>query len=186
MKVWPRTAAGLLGTALVLYPLALVRVTYVTSSIAIAAAALLLIASFWGSWAVTAAAIAALVLEYTAALLSDSGRIDLMAPVIGVTLVVYVELIDLVATTKPKVSLHATVLWGRAAFILRAAAAGGAAAMLALAGGLAVRGGHAVLLIIAATSVLGAFATAAGLATGALSADGNRSDGPGPLEQRRP
>jgi hypothetical protein len=175
MKLSPKIAAVLLGAALALYPLALVRVTYLTGSLAIAAFALLSIASLLGSWAVTGAGMAAFVLEYTTALLSDGGEIDLMAPVIGVAVVLFFELIDLVAATKPKVSLRASVVWARGAFGLRAAAVGGAAATLALAGGLAVRGGRGLLLVVAAACVLGAFAIAAGLAKGALSADPNDS-----------
>jgi hypothetical protein len=175
MKVWPRVAALLLGAALALYPLALVQVTYLTGSLAVGAFALLSIASLSASWAVTGAGMAAFVLEYTTALFSAGGEIDLMAPVIGVAVLVFVELVDLVAATKPKVSLGASVLWARGAFILRAAGVGGAAAALALAGGLAVRGGQGAPLVVAAACVLGAFAVAAGLAQGALSADPNDS-----------
>ncbi|MDQ4028078.1 MAG: hypothetical protein M3214_08535 [Actinomycetota bacterium] len=175
MKVWLRAAAVLLGAALALYPLALVGVTYVTGSLAVAAFALLSIASLSGSWAISGAGMAAFVLEYTTALLSAGGEIDLMAPVIGIAVFVFVELVDLVAATKPKASLSASVLWARGAFILRAAVGGGAAATLALAGGLIVRGGQGVLLVVAAACALGTFAIAAGLARGALSADPNDS-----------
>lgn len=174
MKAWSRVAALLLGAALALYPLALVRVTYVTGSLAVAAIALLSIASLSASWAVTGAGMAAFVLEYTTALIS-AGEIDLMAPVIGVAVVVFVELVDLVAATKPRVALRSSVLWARGAFVLRATGVGGAAATLALVGGLAVRGGQGVLLVVAAACALGAFAIAAGLAQGALSPGGNDS-----------
>jgi hypothetical protein len=175
MKVWPRVAAILLGTALVLYPLALVGVTYATASLAIAAFILLSIASLSGSWAVTGAGMAAFVFEYTTALLSGGGEIDVMAPVVGVAVLPFVELIDLAAATKPKVLLSASVVWARGAVVVGAAAVGGAAATLALAGGLVVRGGQGLLLGVAAACVLAAFAIAAGLAKGAVSADTNES-----------
>jgi len=169
MKAWSRIAAALMGTALVLYPLSLGRVTYVTGALAVAAFALLSLGTLSGSWSVVGAGMAAFVTEYTAVLLLVGGEIDVMAPVVGIAALTFVELMDLVGSTTPKVSLNASVAWARGAFAARTAAAGGVAATLALAGGVAVRGNPGLLLVIAAVCVLGAFAIAAGLATGALS-----------------
>jgi hypothetical protein len=168
MKPAARTAAALTGTALALYPLTIVRMTHVTGLFAIAALTLLGIASWTGWWAFAGAGAGAFVLEYAAALLSRPGHIDVIAPVVGLMLLVLVELVDLVGATTPRVYISNAVFRARGAFLLGALVAGGTAAGAALIAGLVVRGQHVVLLTVGAACALGALAIAAVLSGRAL------------------
>jgi hypothetical protein len=164
VRVAVGAAAVLLALALTLYPLTYAPLGLplaLPAALSVLAAALAVTTS---SRAFLGPALTLFIVEYAASLLPESGRLDLLAPIVAVLCLVLLESIDAVALLSRPALVEPQVLVRRARHSARVAAAGGAAATLALAAAGSVRGGHPVLLFVGALSAGGVLALVVSLA----------------------
>jgi hypothetical protein len=148
---------ALLGAGLVLHPVSLVRATpfvMLAGGLAFAGFAAALAT---GSWSMGGAAAGCYLVQYTAALLL-APRVDLVAPIAALGLLLLLEMIDASRVMAPSVVVEGKVVRRHVRDTAWTAALGGIAATGVLLAAAATRGGGAIGLVIGAGCLLGALA----------------------------
>lgn len=167
MKALVIVAAGLLGAALALYPMAVAGRPYpmlVFGGPALLALALSLIAA---DWTLVGPGVGLIVIEYAVALSIAEGPIDPFAPVFGAGALLLLELVDVSAAQRESTE-DANVVFAHARNVLLFVAAGAAVAATSLIAARVVRGGSEWSLTLAAACAAGGLLAALASARFAL------------------
>jgi hypothetical protein len=154
---------ALLGAGLVLHPVALGRATPFVIAAGGVAFAGFVTALATGWWSVGGTAAGCYLVQYTAALLL-APRVDLLAPVAALGLLLLLEMIDASRVMGRSVIFESEVVRRHARATGGTAVLGAIVATGVLLGGVAGRGGGPVALVIGAGCLLGALAMGVGAA----------------------
>jgi hypothetical protein len=163
MRVSLIAPGALLSAGLVLHPVSLGPITPFVVITGVIAFAGFLAALATGRWSVGGAAAGFYVAQYAAALVLVA-RVDFLAPLAALGLLVLLEMIDASRVRARAVVVEAEAIRRHLVATARAVALGGVAAIGVLLGGAAGRAGGPVALVIGAGCILGALAIGVGAA----------------------
>ena len=166
----------MIGAAVAIYPVALFPGTPAFLYVGALAMLLTIVAIMATSWIALAAAAVAGIIGYTAVLISERGPVDLLAPVFGVALVIFIEFFDMAVAASRRRTLERSAIVARLADLGPGLAIGGLGGGLTLFAGVYGGDGGVLVLGVGAICIVVAYGVLAKVARSGASSGVERTE----------